>query len=72
MDQRHYVTSKSNPADFSSHPVAAANFSYSDEYLHALPFLLQSKSAWPEPPVLLLELPCELRNFTVEVAVNDP
>ena len=31
VDQWHYVPSKSNPADFSSRPVAAAKLSYSHE-----------------------------------------
>ena len=83
MDKWHYryVLSKSNPADFSSRPVAAAKLSYSHEWLCGSPLLLQSKSAWPEPPVLLPELPCEILScktepvqskFTAEVAVNDP
>ena len=81
MDQWHYVSSKSNPADFSSRPVAAAKLSYSHEWLCGPSFLLQSKSAWPESPVFLPELPCEFlssktepvqSNFTAEVAVDDP
>ena len=66
VDQWHYVPSKSNPADFSSRPVAAAKLSYSHEWLCGPPFLLQSKSAWPEPPVLLPELPCEFLSSKTE------